>query len=261
MIKKILLLVFLFSCASSEYSKKTEVSAEKIGDFDSFMSMCKKNPIKAKKILESQEIKEQSAEHWGKIGNCYIEQRNFAKARLYLKIGESIDHRNSRIMQGFARLYMANRNYHKAYEIFQEIEKFNEVSSLKILAKLENYFGNHEKSNDLISRFMNRIEKNEVVDYVKLSAKNDIAQEDFSNAVKRFEKHQREISKDEEGRYLFAYSLAHMGELEKAKMLLSQRKPAGQSSYFQLYNQVQHFINTETSKKQMQEVHHGPASS
>ncbi len=255
--KAITLLILFFSCSSTEKTSSVKTEDKYISSFDELMKECERGAAVA---LDSLKKDEKSAEYWGKVSNCYIEENNLAKAQLFLKLGEEINPSDSRVMEARGRIYLKQKNFKDAYGVYQECEKFQNLSSLKKLAQLENYFGNYQKSNQLLDQISRKLGEDEFKKFQLLKAKNYISLDDFKSSLRVYKRLGRYAMRKEESRYLFSYSLAKNGDVQTAKKIIEKKAPGIESEYKDLYLKVNDYINKETAKLNIEEVKHGSTS-
>jgi len=252
--KKLVILLFLFSCGSiNKASNTSKVSkatiSNKTSENNKMMNLCKTDPTKAELILKKkQKTEKKSASFWGLAANCHVQSNNISQALLDLKIGSAINAQESSLKEARALIFMKNKNYAQAYEILNSISQIASTNALIKLAKLENFFGNHSKSNEYIKRAISDVDLKTKNKLLFLAARNDIANENYVSSIKNFKSMGAQASSSESQRLYYSYSLAKNGEFLAAEKLIIQRQPASTDRNLKIHAEITKMIQEHKAK-------------
>ncbi len=253
--RNLIVLLFLFSCGSMEQSKNSAPKApqttisNKTASYNKLMNTCKTDSVKADLILKKkQKTENKSAAFWGLAANCHVQSNNISQALLDLKIGSAIDSKNSSLKEARALIFMKNKNYAQAYEILDSINHNASTNALVKLAKLENYFGNHSKSNGYITRAISDVDLKTKNQLLFLAARNDIANENYISSINNFKNMGLEATTTESRRLYYSYSLAKNGNIPESEKLIIQRQPASSSKNLKIQSEIMKMIQEYKAK-------------
>ncbi len=252
--KRLLVLLFLFSCGSISEKSTTPKSVQSTvssstASYNKMMRICKTDTAKAELILKKKQKKENKlASFWGLAANCHVQSNNISQALLDLKIGSAIDANNTSLKEARAFIFMKNKNYAQAYEILNSISNNASTNALIKLAKLENYFGNHSKSNEYISRTITDVELTMKNKLLFLAARNDIAEDNYAGSVNNFKKMGAQATTSESKRLYYSYSLAKSGDILGAEKIIIQRQPASTEKNLKIHSEIMKMIQEYKTK-------------
>ncbi len=263
----LLLLSFVFSCANTEkrtvvlkkeaekdiFEKETllrkdsDVIAKK---FKSASSYCYRGKIdKGLKILKRNFKKYgKTSSYWNSIGNCYLLQTDYKKARFYYRIGLSYNQNDYEILNNIAYIHIKKDQHYKAYEILKRITPKSDLRVAKYnLASLHFYFSKYHKS---IQELMSLYQLNENdPDLNLLLAKNYVYLGDYTKAQAHFNKLPERFLKENEVSNFKSYTLVKLGRFEEAKDVLKQQRKPSTRDYALFKNNLSSLINKKIIEK------------
>ncbi|MCB9094433.1 MAG: hypothetical protein H6621_05120 [Halobacteriovoraceae bacterium] len=180
--------------------------------------------------------------YWNAIGICYYLSKNDYKARLYFNRALEENSKYSPAYNNHALILIRNNQWNDALVALKKAYQFNSQSQVVNynLGRLYLAFGHGEKAILHFSKiFDSDFFKKHVIKFMAMSY---ALNENYSEAVRTFDRYyeDREISESE--RLLFAYSLAKIGKIEQAKNIWSALDIGPKSNLYPLFVEAKGMI-------------------